>query len=185
MSTTVTITFPKSLCSAWTFMSEAEMKEQFQAMGVAGDDFDWSLPLDEIADEIADLADMSLFALAEEWCRDHESEISGPILPGIDISGPTVGDISQATKSEVEHVRHEKSAKEVAVYWNDSNAFRFTGELEVEDAFDFSKLEIKFVTTYCGGDAIYEVIYDGETVDLEEEEWGSCQPDSGFDFPDA
>ena len=53
---------------------------------------------------------------------------------------------------------------------------------EVDDVFDFAKLEVQVHPNYNGGEVILEVIYDGELIDLEQEEKGLYQPSSGFDF---
>ena len=177
----VTLEFSRSLDSFWWIATREDMKENFRAMCVLDEAYDWEKPLEEIAEDTAAAADMSLSALAESLCM-NQDDVSGPRLYGLQVSGPTVGDASQVQQTEVQQLRVQQGENECVAYWDDSDAYRYTATIEVEDAFEFAKLQVEVHPTFTGEKVILGVRYDGESIDLEQEEVGSFQPSSGFSF---
>ena len=124
---------------------------------------------------------MSVFELAEEWCG-NQDDVSGPLQSGWEVVGPTVGDERQVKTTTNDELPFESKEGEIAVYWIDRNAFTYTATIEVDDAFDYAKLELTLQPTYDNATVIVDVSYDGHWIELEQEEVGSAQPYSGFDF---
>ena len=179
--TTITLHFPHSLDAYWEFFTEAELKSAFQDRYVLPDDFDWEQSAEEVLDGVVNATGMSVFQLAEEWCG-NQDDVSGPLEKGWQVVGPTVGDERQIKKTTNDELPFETKEGEIAVYWIDSNAFRYQATIEVDDAFDYAKLELTLQPTYDNATVIVDVYYDGDWIELEQEEVGSAQPYSGFDF---
>lgn len=178
---TVVLKWTKSLDAYWFFKSKDEFLGLLQDLNDEGHEIDWDAPVDEALDELVDALDMSVFELAEELCRDQD-DVSGPVLHGFTVEGPTTGDADDIQTREVSNTRHERAEGDIAIYWIDRNAFEYSAEIEVEDSLDYKKLSFVLEPVYDDHPVIGEVLYDGESIDLEQEEQGSYQPRSGFDF---
>ena len=179
----VTLDFPSSFSSSWEFWSEDETREFFREVGSEDEDFDWDQPVSDIADEL-EAEGQSMRELAEDVCGNNVDEVAGATLYGFSVSGPTVGSLSDATQTVGEGENMERGEKEIHVYWDESDAFRYSAEVEVDHVFDFHKLEIYLTPSFEGSDVVDEILYDGDGVDLEEDEQGSMTENRGFDFPD-
>ena len=177
----ITLSFPHSLDAYWEFLTAPELKAALQDRYVLPDDFDWDQPPEQLLDGVVNATGMSVFQLAEDWCG-NQDDVSGPLLKGLEVVGNTVGDESQIQRTINHELPCASKDGEITVYWIDSNAFSYRSVFEVDDVFDYTKLELILQPTYDNAAVIVDVYYDGNWIELEQEEVGSAQPYSGFDF---
>ena len=179
--TAVVLKWTSSLDAYWVFRSKEEFLGFLQDRNEDDHEIAWDAPIDEVLDELADALGMNVFELAEDLCRDQD-DISGPVSHGLTVEGPTRGDVDDIQSRKVGHTRHERADGGIAIYWIDRDAFEYSAEIEVEDSLDYGKLSFVLTPVYDDHPVIVEVLYDGESIALEQEEQGGYQPRSGFDL---